>query len=298
MKIGIGMSSYTRHYGMEEGLRRMKAQGYDGVDYSAFINSQNPLFDMSESAFRSTLRGQREIIEASGLFVNQTHGAWRCPAMDASEYNRAERFAAMVTGLRGTALLGAPYFVIHCIMPFGEMDSGHKEELWDMNAEYYGRLCKVAADLGVTVCLENLPFIPLKLSATYEVLDFVRMMDLENFKVCLDTGHAAVYGHSPADMVRMIGKDYLATLHVHDNDGRGDQHLRPGEGVTDWADFSRALYEIGFEGVVNLETGPKETDDPALRETGELALAATVKAIAAGTYGAEKNPPIFGATNF
>ena len=285
LRIGIGMGAYTRPYGMEEGLARMKAHGYDALDYGAFINSQNPLFHMNEADFVHTLRNQREVIEGSGLFVNQTHGVWRCPAMDASEYDRAERFAAMVTGLKGTALLGAPYFVIHCIMPFGENDPGHKEELWDLNADYYGRLCKVAADLGVTVCLENLPFIPLKLSSTHEVLEFVRMMNLPNLKVCLDTGHAAVYGHSPADMVRLIGKEYLATLHVHDNDGRGDYHRNPGEGVVDWADFSRALREIGFEGVVNLETGPEKTDDPAAREASELKLAATVKTIADGTYG-------------
>ena len=279
------MGCYTKPYGMEAGLAHLKAHGYHALDYSAFIHSENSIFHVDESAFRATLRHERELIEANGLFVNQTHGVWRCPARDASEYNRAERFAAMVKGIRGTALLGAPYFVIHCIMPFGEGDPGHREELWEMNAEYYGRLCRIAADEGVTVCLENLPFIPLKLSSTQEVLEFVRMMNLPNFKVCLDTGHAAVYGHSPADMVRMIGKDCLATLHVHDNDGKSDWHWRPGEGVVDWADFGRALREIGFEGVVNLETAPVPSDDPAVREAAELDLAAKVKAIAAGTFG-------------
>ena len=284
LKIGIGLGAYTRPYGFEAGLARLKAHGYDAVDYSAFIHAENPVFFMNQADFEATLRGQRQAIEAAGLFVNQTHGVWRCPAQDASEYNRAERFAAMVTGIRGTALLGAPYFVLHCIMPFGENDPGHREELWEMNAEFYGRLCNVAVDEGVTVCLENLPFTSLKLSATHEVLDFVRMMNLKNFKVCLDTGHAAVYGHSPADMVRMIGKDYLATLHVHDNDGKSDRHWRPGEGIVDWADFGRALREICFEGVVNLETGPAPCDDPASQEAGELDLVAKVKAIAAGTY--------------
>lgn len=284
LKIGIGMGSYTRPYGLEDGLARLKSHGYDGLDYGAFINSQNPLFNMSEADFASTLRGQRAIIEGNGLFVNQTHGVWRCPAMDASEYNRAERFAAMVTGLKGTALLGAPYFVIHCIMPFGENNPDHRKELWEMNADYYGRLCRVAEDYGVVICLENLPFTSLPLSRTNDVLEFVRMMNTPTMRMCLDTGHAAVYGDSPADMVRMIGKEYLATLHVHDNDGHGDFHWRPGEGVVDWADFSHALHEIGFEGVVNLETGPENTDNPAIREASELKLAATVKAIAEGTY--------------
>ena len=286
LKIGIGMGCYTKPYGMEAGLARLKAHGYDALDYSAFIRSENPIFHVSPSEFESPLRREREMIEEAGLFVNQTHGVWRCPAKDASEYDRAERFAAMVTGLKGTALLRAPYFVIHCIMPFGENDPGHREELWEMNAEYYGRLCRIAADLGVTVCLENLPFIPLRLSTTRDVLDFVRMMNLPNLKVCLDTGHAAVYGHSPADMVRMIGGDYLATLHVHDNDGRCDWHWRPGEGVVDWADFGRALREVGFAGVVNLETAPARVeDDPVATEANERALAATVKAIANAAYG-------------
>ncbi|MBE6653300.1 MAG: sugar phosphate isomerase/epimerase [Ruminococcaceae bacterium] len=280
MKIGIGMGSYTRRYGLEEGLRRLKAHGYDALDYSAFIHTENPIFHVSSSEFAATLCRERELIEANGLFVGQTHGAWRCPARDASEYDRAERFAAMVTGIRGTALLGAPYFVIHCIMPFGENNPDHRDELWEMNAEYYERLCKVAEDCGVTLCLENLPFTALPLSRTSEVLEFVRMMNTPTMKICLDTGHAAVYGDSPADMVRMIGKDYLATLHVHDNDGRSDYHWRPGEGVVDWVDFGRALHEIGFDGVVNLETGPVQTDDPIAREQSELELAAKVKAIA------------------
>ena len=285
LKIGIGMGSYTRRYGLEEGLRRIKAQGYDALDSGAFIHTDNPIFHVDETTFADTLRREREIIEAVGLVVGQTHGAWRCPARDASEYDRAERFAAMVTGIRGTALLGAPFFVIHCIMPFGENNPDHREELWEMNADYYGRLCRVAEDCGVVLCLENLPFTSLPLSRTNEVREFVRMMNTPTMKMCLDTGHAAVYGDSPADMVRMIGKEYLATLHVHDNDGHGDYHWRPGEGVVDWADFSHALHEIGFEGIVNLETGPENTDDPATREASELKLAATVKAIADGTYG-------------
>ena len=152
-----------------------------------------------------------------------------------------------------------------------------------MNADYYGKLCRVAEDCGVVICLENLPFTSLPLSRTGEVLEFVRMMNTPTMKMCLDTGHAAVYGDSPAEMVRMIGKDYLATLHVHDNDGRSDLHWRPGEGVVDWVDFGRALHEIGFEGVINLETAPPKNDDPAVRERNELSLAAAVKAMAQAT---------------
>lgn len=284
MKTGI-TGAYLSAYGFEEGLKRMKAHGYDALDYGGLCHTEDKIFHVSEEEFVATLKRERAIIESCGLTVNQTHGAWRWPAMDFSAYDRAERYAAMEKGIRGTALLGSPYFVIHCIMPFGENNPAHKERLWEMNVKHFSGLCKVAEEVGVTICFENLPFTSLPLSRVCETLEFVKLMNTPTMKMCLDTGHAAVYGDSPADAVRAIGKEYLATLHVHDNDGCGDYHWRPGEGVIDWADFTGALHEIGFEGCVSLETGPKRAEDPAKQEENERALFASVKAMADGTYG-------------
>ena len=52
MKIGIGMGSYTRQYGLEDGLRRIKAHGYDALDYGAFIHTENQIFHVDEATFR------------------------------------------------------------------------------------------------------------------------------------------------------------------------------------------------------------------------------------------------------
>ena len=278
-------SDYIHRYGFEEGLRRMKSHGYDALDYGGLCHTEDKIFHISEEEFVATLTRERKIIADNGLFVNQTHGAWRWPAQDFSDYDRAERYAAMEKGVRGTALLGAPYFVIHCIMPFGENNPAHKERLWEMNVEYFTRLCKVAEDVGVTICFENLPFTSLPLSRVNETLEFVKLMNTPTMKMCLDTGHAAVYGDSPADAVRKIGKEYLATLHVHDNNGVSDFHWRPGEGVIDWADFTKALHEINFEGCVSLETASKRFDDPNEQDAAERELFAKVKAMAEGTYG-------------
>ena len=285
MKTCIEFNSYLHAYGFEEGLKRMKSHGYDALDYGGFVHTEDKIFHVSEEEFAATLKREREIIEASGLFVNQTHGAWRWPAMDFSEYDRAERYAAMEKGIRGTALLGAPYFVIHCIMPFGENNPAHKEELWQMNIDHFSRLCKVAEDVGVIICFENLPFTSLPLSRVNETLEFVKLMNTPTMKMCLDTGHAAVYGDSPADAVRTIGKEYLATLHVHDNDGHGDRHWLPGEGVIDWVDFTKALHEINFEGCVSLETSVKHEGAPDTWDAKERELFAKVRAMADGTYG-------------
>ena len=46
----------------------------------------------------------------------------------------------------------------------------------------------------------------------------------------------------------------LQALHLHDNDGSGDQHLMPyGAGKIDWKDVFSALKEVGYRGLYNWE---------------------------------------------
>ena len=149
-----------------------------------------------------------------------------------------------------------------------------------MNREFFSRLVDLAKEYGVVVALENMPFTKLILSTPEQVLGFVKEFDSPWFRVCLDTGHAAVFGLNPADTVRLLGKEYLSILHVHDNDGRRDLHWLPYFGVIDWADFSRALTEIGFEGTVSLETDVRGSLPAGAREQYELALAMTARSIA------------------
>ena len=92
------------------------------------------------------------------------------------------------------------------------------------------------------------------MSSTEKTLEFIRRINSDNFKLCLDTGHELSLGLSPAEAVRLAGKD-LQVLHVHDNDGNRDRHLIPGMGVADWMDFYKALNEVGFDGVFSLEAG-------------------------------------------
>ncbi|UKI13128.1 MAG: sugar phosphate isomerase/epimerase [Oscillospiraceae bacterium] len=153
----------------------------------------------------------------------------------------------MVKAIRGTAILGCPYMVIHSIMPFGDDKDPDPERLWSMNYEFMGRLADAGREYGVIVCHENMPMLALSNSTPEAILKFVRTLNHPNFKICLDTGHCAVFGLSVGDAVRMTGKELLRVLHVHDNDGHGDRHWLPYTGVIDWDDFSNALEEIGFE---------------------------------------------------
>ena len=58
-----------------------------------------------------------------------------------------------------------------------------------------------------------------------------------------------------ARTVREYGQ-YIKVLHVHDNRGKRDEHLIPFYGSIDWKDFSTALRECAFDGVISLECAP------------------------------------------
>ena len=278
MKVGITAGSYTR-YGISEGAKKARLHGYDCFDFGGFVCTETDFFKQSEADFKAELLEYKRLVEAEGIVVWQAHSPWRHPAQDFTPEDRAERLNAFLKAVRGAGYLGANCFVVHAIMPFGTNSPDHPELMRDMNAEFMGRLAIEAKEYGVKhICVENLPFPALPINHTYQCLDFAKRMNKETnsdiFKVCLDTGHANFCGEKPADAVRLLGKEYLGALHVHDNDGKGDQHARPGRGNVDWEDFSNALQEIGFEGCMSFETNvPASVPEGEERDRQEIELA-------------------------
>lgn len=279
MKIGIESSFYPERYGLESGIERMASQGYNCVDYQSFVNTNTYLFEVSNSEFEEILKMERTAYENGGIEIAQAHGPWRWPPQDFTAEDREERFAKMAKSIRGTAILGCKYFVIHPIMPFGDNADPDPDKLWEMNYEFMDRLCRVGKENNVTVCFENMPMLALSISTPEACLRFVKTMNTPWMKICLDTGHCAVFGKQPGESVRLIGKEYLATLHVHDNNGKGDFHWLPYTGVIDWEDFGKALGEIEFEGTFSLETGIKNELTGKEQEKAELELVKTAKKI-------------------
>ena len=53
---------------------------------------------------------------------------------------------------------------------------------------------------------------------------------------------------------------------MHDNNGKADQHLRPGFGNIDWEDFSNALREVGFDGFLTIERECGATPEADIRK--------------------------------
>ena len=266
MKIGISINPYDERYArLGDGKYNMIAEsGFSAIDYH-ISNTDSEIYTCDEAELAAQMARERALLSAASLQISQVHGPWRCPPQDGTEEDRRERMEKMRRSLLVNSLLECPFWVVHPIMPFGTRDllADKAAETWDLNVEFLSELVTYAKALGVTVCLENMPMRNFSVATPADILKLVRTVNDDHLRICLDTGHVAVFPElSPAEAVRELG-DFVKVLHVHDNMGEKDSHLWPTKGIVNWGEFIRALREIRFAGVFSLESRLPQTDDNA-----------------------------------
>ena len=85
-----------------------------------------------------------------------------------------------------------------------------------------------AGQRGVEVLLEN---IPNAFSSGEKLNEFLASTHL-NLNYCFDIGHANLMNGVTAEFEAM--KERIRSTHIHDNDGKTDSHLFPGQGIINW----------------------------------------------------------------
>lgn len=276
MKIGVSFKMREGGYDRfgDEKYNKIKTYGFDCVDFD-MCNTNHPLYMMNDEDFKLNIKKERELSQKAGIEIFQTHGPWPCPVNSIEEANIAEKMRLIERSIWGTWLLGCKYWVIHPMIPFGidDMKNGFAEKTWEVNISVMKEFLKIAKKYDVTICVENTPFTEFSLATPQQILKLVHKMDDDNFKMCLDTGHVAVFNNlTLGDSIRQI-KDELKVFHIHDNQGETDEHLFPGEGIIDWFDFTSVVKEIGFDGVLSLEVVPKENLETVEFEQQSIKLA-------------------------
>ena len=129
---------------------------------------------------------------------------------------------------------------------------------------------------GITVCMENV--LDREFEPFAEVAENVQHPD---FGLCLDIGHAHCYsGHGAFAWAAALAP-YLRHLHVHDNDGSRDQHLRCGAGTVPIREILHFLSETDISGqrraplldsltVESFTAADAEESLRFVKETGEI----------------------------
>lgn len=274
--------------GIDEGFRMIREAGFDCVDFgmdhcvragggcAAFF--ARPLDDILEAA-----RPYREAAEKCGLSFGQAHAPISLHE-SRLDYDDDRTIDAVKKSIAMCAYLNCSHLIIH--PAFG--DYAHRmdpDTEWEINIRQYGALIETLKKYHVTACLENM--FTASRHKIYEAIcsDFNEaaayidelndMAGEKCFAFCLDTGHALLLSKDVYTAIMQLG-DRLETLHIHDNDGKSDQHLPPYMGLLDWDRFLRGLREAGYQGNLSFETGPgTEVFDPELKGNLLRLIAAT-----------------------
>ena len=270
-------SAYGADATHPENYRIIRSHGYDCVGIDSLCRTCHPVYTESDDEAIRIAERERSAVESAGLFVEQLHGPW--PTDDTTEEKRAQKLVHMERAILLARVLGAKYLVIHPDMPFGWEREDDPAAAWENTRAMFDRLFPAAERAGVVLCVENMPMTAHALSTVPRMMEFVEEVNHPNLAMCFDTGHAAVFRHDAGECVRRIGAK-LACLHCHDNDGTRDQHRLPYEGIIDWRGFSAALREIGYAGVVTLETRVRLDMPEPERSEAQSALAHLIGRIA------------------
>lgn len=215
--------------------RLIRQAGFDGV-----------LIWWDEEDWIEDFRSLPEVARREGLFVENVHVSFDY-ANDFWEDNAAGQsvFDYYMRSIQDCGDFEIPTMVMHTGRAGNPLPP-----LTGISVERWERMIDRAEKLNVNIAVENQGD-PYKCVRASEILE---MFDSPKLGICYDSGHANVNnnnGHGRA-MLKKFGHR-LKALHLHDNDGSGDQHIMPFDGNIDWADLMAEIKNTGYTGPTTLE---------------------------------------------
>lgn len=148
--------------------------------------------------------------------------------------------------LRHVAPLGCRTYVLHLGFTDPAQD---RPASWDRVRNAVDALAPEAEALGIALALEN--GMAGYQASNEELLSLVADYAHPAVGICYDSGHAHVSTGRATEVLESFAP-YVVTVHLHDNDGTGDQHLLPGQGTIDWVPLAAALRQCPR--LLNVET--------------------------------------------
>lgn len=272
LKTGIMSTAYFGIEDYESGIKKMKAHGYDCMDYQGIASCNSVFFKYGDNAFKNYFKSFGECAQENGVEIFQMHGLW--PRNADGDLDKADIDEELyIKQLLAAEYMGCKRFVMHPCMPYGWGEEEIKERAFIETVKTINKLLPYAKKAGVIICVENMPFKKgHSFSDIGELKKLIRTINDENVKACFDTGHGNCTQEDIYDCITTLGED-LETLHVHDDIACQDRHLIPFQGVIDWGKFIKGLKEIEYKGCISLETEISNRMPLEIREKMQVALA-------------------------
>jgi sugar phosphate isomerase/epimerase len=257
MRFGISTHLYHEQRLGREHLAEIAAHGFEAVEVFATRSH----FDYHDPAAIARLAVW---LKETGLALHGIHapvtdrlspgdqwgGVISNAVGDAAKRRAAVREAdAALNIARG---IPADVFVVHLGTAIKGAENNRAAALRSVE-----EICRLAEPIGIRVALE---VIPNALSDAASLVDLLEKdLDAPRAGICLDFGHAFLMG-DVADTIETVA-EHLITTHVHDNNGKTDDHLVPFEGRINWDIALMTMQKVGYDGTYLMELA--NTGSPA-----------------------------------
>ncbi|CAA9583224.1 MAG: hypothetical protein AVDCRST_MAG59-5089 [uncultured Thermomicrobiales bacterium] len=232
-------------YPLDEVIPRLARIGYDGIEIGAAAPHAYPAYVGPERR-----KEIRSLLEANGIEVSAMLPApGGGPGFNVASPSQEERRAAieqykevaqLCADLGGNTLLYVAGWVIY---------GTEWKQAFDWSREALVEIGRAAADLGMTVAVEQNPADGNLIESLDDGVELMRSVDAPNVKLMFDTIHAMYRNEVPTDYVYRMGND-LRYVHLSDID-----RLPPGQGRGDFVGLVQALTDIGYDGYLSMEIG-------------------------------------------
>ena len=264
LRFGVSTHLFHEQRLEREHLVEIAAHGFDCIELFATKSH----FDYHDE---SAVQLLAEWLDDTRLTLNSLHApicgcfAHGAPsemfsnaALD--EPTRRKALAEAQTALSLATAIPYRYLVVH----LGVSDSAEARKT-DNSRQAARRSVEemhaMAEKAGVKLAIE---VIPNPLSSAESLVSFIEE-DLEGARVgiCMDVGHAFIMGDL-GDAIETSSGHLIAT-HLHDNNGKADDHLAPGQGAIDWPSALMSLQKVGYDGTWLFEVANTSTPRDVLK---------------------------------
>ncbi len=244
MEFSMTTDAYDLNKPIDERLEHFSSAGFTYIHWSEHWTS-NMFYTEAYAGHVA------QMAERCGIRIQNVHGVSR---IDRDRPFTAHQWHELnANRIRFISWLGGDSIVVH-------LPLAHCDHLFDSERDQSEKLIELllpeAQRFGVRLAIENI-----------EARHCVRLFDHlfriyppEDLGFCFDSGHANVTGEMDI-LERYL--DRLIMTHLHDNHGRADEHLLPGQGAINWKPIIQTLKKRPDLPCLNLEvvwpgTVPKE----------------------------------------
>lgn len=206
--------------------------------------SQN--FDLKEKVVKQI----KERSESTDLFLI-THTPWYLPTCSVIPEIQDAVFKVISKGILFAEKVNSDRITVH--PGFREMPGPALDKNYDALINILKKIVKFGEEHNVKVGLENLD--KNDYCMCFEAQDLLRAVEcVDGLNITLDVGHAFTTG-LPIDYYKKV-KSFVIDVHVHDNDGKTDQHKCIGEGKIDFKTLLKEFKSNNYHGPFILELFP------------------------------------------